>query len=125
MKPISDGKSAEARARLLFKNQGYSVQQIDWLAIREDKVICVEVKDKAEPFKKPPFDGHGLDKRQVWLRMQLLDHIGLRTYLLVFDNSGQVYGQYLDALELGESFDTKNGIRIYPLKSFNIIKGGI
>lgn len=123
IRPISDGTEAEEQARKLFKSKGYEVQKPDLLVRKGGEVICVEVKDKAEPFQPPPFLGHGLNKSQVYLRMKLLEYTSIRTYLMIFDRSGKKYGQFLEALELGEYFDTRNGVRIYPLTSFNVIGG--
>lgn len=122
MSPVSDGSAAEERTRKIFKAQGFQVQIPDLVVSKDGKAMCVEVKDKAEPFSPPPFWGHGLDKSQIWLRTQLLEQTGMRTYLIVYEKSGRIYGQYLDKLEAGSFFDTRKGVRIYPIEAFKILK---
>jgi len=63
-----------------------------------------------------------LDKRQLYLRTELLNDKGLRTILLVYEKgTDKVYWQYIDVLEKGEYFDTKKKIRIYPIDNFKRI----
>ena len=112
------GKEGEAQARLLLKKQGYSVQSPDWLACKDNKWTCFEIKKK-ERFKAPPFDGHGLDERQIFLRKKLFEATDIRTMLMIFEvPTGKIYQRFLDILENGERFRTKNGIIIYPLTNF-------
>jgi len=109
----------EHKARLILKQKGYILQRPDWVAKRNDKYIIIEVKER-ELFKPPPFSGTGLDINQLNLRMQLLKDLSLRTFLMVFErNSSNIYGQFLDILELGKHKDTKNKIRIYPIENYN------
>ena len=114
------GKEGEAQARLLLKKLGFEIQSPDWLAVKNNNWICIEVKKK-ERFNPPPFEGHGLDLRQIYLRNRLLKEKGIRTFLMIFEiNSNKIFGQYLDILERGKKFETKNKIVIYPLASFKI-----
>ena len=46
---------------------------------------------------------------------------GVRCKFIVFDNENKkILSQWLDILEAGEHFDTKHGIRIYPVENFDI-----
>jgi len=116
------GIEAEKKARLLLKKRGWQVQQLDWIGKEENQWVIFEIKNR-ELFSPPPFLGTGLDKSQLFLRNELLKDLGLRTMLVVFvKDTDDVYFQYLDVLEKGKYFDTKNKIRIYPITSYNHIK---
>jgi hypothetical protein len=109
---------AEQKARIILKNLGFEIQQLDWIGRKNKNWIIFEIKEK-ELFNPPPFLGTGLNKKQLYLRNQLFKDLGLRTILLVFEKGTQnIYWQYLDILEKGEYFDTKNNIRIYPISNF-------
>lgn len=113
-----EGIEAEKKAREIIKNMGWQVQQLDWIGKKDDKWTIFEIKQR-ELFEPPPFLGTGLDKRQLWLRNQLLKDLGLRTILIVFvKDSIDIYWQYIDELEKGKSYDTRNEIRIYPIENF-------
>jgi hypothetical protein len=113
-----EGIEAEKKARVILKNLGWEVQQLDWIGKKDGKWTIFEVKIR-ELFNPPPFLGTGLDKRQIYLRNELLKDKDLRTMLIVFiKNTADVYWQYLDELEKGKHFDTKNDIRIYPIENF-------
>jgi len=115
----------EQKARLLLKRMGFEVQQLDWVGRKEGKWAIFEVKER-ELFAPPPFLGTGLDKTQLYLRNQIKADRGLRTILIVFQKGTKnIYMQYLDKLEQGKHFDTKNGIRIYPIENFKLIKEAI
>jgi hypothetical protein len=117
-----EGIEAEKMARPILIEMGYSLQQLDWIGKKDGQWTVFEVKHR-ELFNPPPFLGTGLDKRQLGLRTELSNDLGLRTYLLVFiKNSQDVYGQFLDVLEQGEWFDTKNSIRIYKIDNFEHLK---
>ena len=118
MREYELGKKGEQQARQVLKSMGYEVQSPDWMALKDDEFTCFEVKKK-ERFTPPPFEGHGLDSRQIYLREKLLLKTGIRTYLLIFEvPTDLVFGQWLDILEMGKKFITKNRIVIYPLESF-------
>lgn len=113
-----EGIEAEKRARKLLISLGFQVQQLDWIGKKDNQWVIFEVKQR-ELFNPPPFLGTGLDKRQIYLRELLRKDLGLRTILLVYiKNTKKIYWQYIDLLEGGEHFDTKNEIRIYPIKNF-------
>ena len=117
-----EGIEAEKKARLLLKKRGWQIQQLDWIGKKKNKWVVFEIKNR-ELFKPPPFLGTGLDKRQIFLRNELLKDLGLRTMLVVFiKDSDDIYFQYLDILEKGKYFDTKNKIRIYPIMNYNHLK---
>ncbi|MDP3980468.1 MAG: hypothetical protein Q8Q33_03525 [Chlamydiota bacterium] len=122
MSITEDGISAEKRGRVLLKVRGWNIQQIDWIGEKNGKWVVFEIKHR-ELFNPPPFLGTGLDKSQIFLRGQLLSAFNLHTMLIVFrKNTDEVYCQYLDVLEKGTHFDTKNKIRIYPIENFTKIK---
>ena len=101
---------------------GYKVKKPDWLCEKDGEFVCFEIKEKSEPFGPPPFYGHGLDLRQLYLR-ERLRKFGIRTILLIFDNKDKkIYHQYLDVLESKDKHDTPHGIRVYPLESFNVLE---
>ena len=113
------GKEGERLARTVlidrFKVDG--IFQADWIVERNGHYYVVEVKHK-EMFKAPPFDGHGLNIRQVKSRMKFFHEAGIRCLFLVIDMDGKIYWQWLDVLEKRRKFDTKNGVRIYDINSF-------
>lgn len=118
MSIMLQGIEAEQKARLFLKKHGWGVQQLDWLGKKDNKWVIFEVKSR-ELFQPPPFLGTGIDKSQIFLRNQLLQDLQIRTMLIVFvKDTDDIYYQYLDALEKGKHFDTKNGIRIFPLTSY-------
>lgn len=91
--------------------------QADWIVRKQDKYYVIEVKCK-EKFKAPPFDGHGLNLRQVKARMKFYRDTGIRCLFLVFDVDGTIYWNWLDVLEQGKHIDTRNQIRVYDIKCF-------
>jgi hypothetical protein len=114
---------AEDRARIYLKGEGYQfLMQIDWLCFKDGQWTVFEIKERElyQPDSSFPFYGSGLDLRQLWLREQLRQSLGLRCYLLVYEkNTTNIYGQFLDELNRkGGYIDTKNFIRIYPIESF-------
>jgi len=113
------GREGELLARdvLINRFKVDGIFQADWLVEKNGKYYVVEVKHK-EMFKAPPFDGHGLDVRQVKSRMRFFRSVGVRCLFLVIDMTGLIFWQWLDVLENGPKFDTKNGVRIYALDSF-------
>ena len=114
------GKEGERLARMVlidrFKVDG--IFQADWIVEKNDTYYVVEVKHK-EMFKAPPFDGHGLDIRQVKSRMKFFRKFNIRCLFLVIDMTGKVFWQWLDVLEQGRKFDTRKGVRIYAIEGFN------
>jgi hypothetical protein len=113
------GRDGELKALNLFKRLGFEVQSPDWIAIKDNQCIVLEVKHK-ERFRPPPFEGHGLDLRQIYLRNVLYKKTGMRTYVIIFEiNTNNIFGNYLDSLERGDYFYTTNRIRVYPLHCFN------
>lgn len=122
-----EGIEAERKGRLFLKSKGmHNLQQIDWLFKSENgKYFAVEVKHR-ELFVPPPFLGTGLDISQLKLRTQLLADLNIDTYLIVFvKNNDTTYWNLLSVLEAGNHFDTRNGIRIYPIESFKSQNGQI
>lgn len=113
------GIKGEQKAREILKQNGFNIFQADWIAKTKNNYCLIEVKHK-EMFKKPPFDGHGLDLRQVFARMEFYKKTKIPTILLIINlPDDKVYWEYLHKLEEGEKFDTRNNVRIYPLINFN------
>lgn len=113
------GKEGEEKARHFLKKLGYELTQPDWIGKKEDNFVQFEIKMKSEPFKPPPFEGHGLDIYQLKRRLLLQKQHNLKCMLVIFEkDTSKVYTQWLDKLEKDNYFDTKKGIRIYPLENF-------
>lgn len=114
-----DGIQAERLGRLFLMDMGiHNLQQIDWLFKFNGKYYAAEIKSR-ELFNPPPFLGTGLDITQLNLRKQIFDDLCIDTYLIVFEkDTERTYWQRLSVLESGEYFDTRNGIRIYPITNF-------
>jgi hypothetical protein len=54
------------------------------------------------------------------MRLKFQKETGIRCLFLVFDlTDDNVYWQWLDVLNNGEYYDTKNGIRVYPINAYN------
>jgi len=116
------GKQGEQEARLLLKGIGFWLMQLDWVGEKDGKYFVFEIKKK-EKYNPPPFWGHGLDYRQVVARLRFQEKTGIRCIFLVKDvDDGIWYWNYLDVLENGKKFMTKNKIRIYPIDNFEQIK---
>lgn len=65
------GNRAEELLLSRLFRRGYTILRPDWVVIYDDRVIIFEVKAKTERFKPPPFEGHGLDNKQI-TKYQLL-----------------------------------------------------
>lgn len=118
------GKEGESLARVILQKQMKvdKIFQADWLISKGNKWFVVEVKHK-ELYKSPPFDGQGLDVRQVNMRLNFYKDTGIRCLFLVIDKDTKlVYWQWLDKLEETKHMTTKNGIRIYNIEHFTLLK---
>jgi hypothetical protein len=118
----------ESRALSLLRQAGYDkIQQLDWICHKDNQWTVIEVKERQlyTPDAEFPHYGTGLDISQLWLREQLRQSLGLRTYMLVYEKgTDNVYGEFLDVLEKqGDYFDTRKNIRIYPITHFTQITG--
>ena len=112
------GKEGEQKARLLLKQKGFWVGQSDWIGKKDGKWWRFEIKRKAR-FMPPPFEGQGLDIRQVTYAMEFEKDTGIPTILLIYEiGTDKWFMQTIKKLEIGEKFDTKNNIRIYKLSNF-------
>ena len=108
----------ERKALWMLKEFGYEVQRLDWIGKKNNEYTIFEIKER-ELFRPPPFLGTGLDQRQVYLRTQILNDLGMRTRIVVYEKgTNNIYHQYLDVLEAGKHYDTKNKIRIYPIENY-------
>ena len=124
MSILEQGIEGEKLARLILKDKFKvdNIFQADWIVLKNGKYYVIEVKHK-QLFKSPPFDGQGLDIRQVNARIKFYKDTGIRCLFLVMDkDTGKVYWQWLDVLEYTEHFTTRNNIRIYNITKFIDIK---
>lgn len=116
-----EGIEGEQKLGRYLKEKSIHYLQPDAIGKEGGAWVVYETKMKDEPFKPPPFYGHGLEVYQVKARLQLHKEKDMRCKFIVFQkNNSVVCSQWLDILEEGEHFDTKNGIRIYPLTNFDI-----
>lgn len=116
-----EGIQGEQKLQRYLHSQGATMFQPDGIALSKDTYSLYEVKMKKEPFQPPPFLGHGLEIYQVKARLSFYKKTGIRCRFVVFQSdNGVVCSAWLDELDSGEHFDTKNGIRIYPLDNFEI-----
>lgn len=118
------GKEGERLARIILKNYFCvdDIFQADWIISKNNEWYVIEVKHKAR-FTAPPFDGHGLNAYQADMRLRFYKEKGIRCLLLVIDSeTDEIFWGWLDVLEQGEKFTTKNGIRIYPITSYKTYK---
>ncbi len=125
------GKKGEEKAVKILKEMGFVLSRPDYRGYRKtnnlfygekievDEEVEFEIKAKTEPFKPPPFYGHGADIYQINKRMKRFNKNNIKQFLIIFEKSGKIYGQWLHILEKGKYFDTKKGKRIYPLESFH------
>lgn len=112
------GKEGEQQARLLLKKRGFWIGQSDWIGKKDNQWIRFEIKRK-ERFTPPPFEGHGLDRRQIEYAKEFQKDTGIHTTLLIYEvGSNKWFMRRLDELEKGEHFDTRNNVRIYKLSNF-------
>lgn len=116
------GEEGEAQARLLLKANGFTLTKPDWFGKKNDKWVAFEIKRK-ERYKPPPFEGHGLDKYQVEQRLDMFNKHNLRPYFMVWEVGTNIwFGEWLDTLMDKEKHLTRNGIYIFPLTNFKIIR---
>jgi len=112
------GKEGEKQARLLLKKRGFYIGQSDWIGRKDNQWFRFEVKRK-ERFIPPPFEGHGLDVRQVEYAMQFQADTKIPTILLIWElGTNKWFWRRIDFLEKGEKFTTRNNIKIYKLSNF-------
>ena len=124
IKRIIDGWNGEKIAREIYIKRGYTITQIDFIAMKESDIKCIEVKNQ-EPFDPPPFKGHGLPAWQIDSKMKLFIYKQIEPILFVIDKKDNcMYEQSIVELLKNKSFQTK-GIhprKIFPIDSFNLIK---
>jgi hypothetical protein len=122
MSITEQGIAGEKKAREWLLKHGYkNHQQLDWIvkSHKTDKYFIVEAKHR-ELFEPPPFLGTGLDIRQINLRRQLYQDLGIDTRLVVFTKDKIYHNFIFEVLEKTEYFDTRNNIRIYNIKNFMV-----
>jgi hypothetical protein len=106
---IELGKEGEEKARLFLNKLNFKLTQPDWIGQNEKgDFVQFEIKMKSEPFKPPPFQGHGLNIYQLKRRLLLQKQHNLRCMLVVFEkDTNKIYVQWLDKLENWNAY--KNG----------------
>lgn len=117
---INIGMMGEGKVREWVKSYGYPFMQVDIMFKKGTKWFLGEIKAQ-EKFKAPPFDGHGLPKWQIDMRLKLEKEKGIIAYLFVYDiNDKCIYYQQMRKLISGEKLQTKGQKPrlIFPLKSF-------
>jgi len=118
------GKDGEAKARLLLKQKGYEITQIDWLGVRDNKIYRFEIKAKSRRFNPPPFEGHGLDLHQVKRFLKFQELTKIRIVLVVWEkwHDQWIWG-FLDELENSDQkcIAPFGQIRIYNINLFKPI----
>jgi len=123
-----EGQIGEKMAIDFFKKYKRHCFQSDLIVKGKNGYILVEVKHQ-EKFEPPPFYGHGLPPYQVKARLDFCKEKDMRCLFLVFDKIDMcTYFQWLDELENGNKFYTRNNNRvIYDIKEFNklIPKSGV
>lgn len=115
---------AEHRIRQFLSELRYTyIQRPDWIAKAPNgEWHSFEVKDK-ERFEPPPFSGHGLNDKQLQSRMQLEKEKGIVAILVVRDKDlGWIKARLSKAIQ-GESHLTKNRVRIFPIDTFDFVRG--
>lgn len=115
-----EGNEAEAFAREFLKSINITnIQQFDWFIKLNNKYYILEVKSR-QLYQPPPFLGTGLDIKQLNLRRQVFNDLGIDTILFVVDkeNNKIYYQSIFNYLEKTKFFDTKNKIRIYNIEHF-------
>ncbi len=115
------GIEGEQKLKSYLFAKGIEFFQPDGIGLDKDNYVLYEVKCLTEPFKPPPFFGHGLWIYQIQARLGFQEKTGIRVRFVVFQSKDNtVCSAWLDELEKGKHFDTKNGIRIYPIENFEI-----
>ncbi len=116
-----EGIAGEQKLQRYLHSKGVTIFQPDGIGLSKDEYAIYEVKMKKEPFQPPPFLGHGLEIYQVKARLSFYKKTGIRCRFVVFQTKDSVVcSAWLDNLDRDLHFDTKNGIRIYPLDNFDI-----
>ena len=115
------GIEGEQKLFKYLRDKGIEFFQADGIGLNQGNYCIYEVKYKSEPFMPPPFKGHGLGIRQVIARLKFQERTGMRCNFIVFDKTNDcIFSGWLDELDKGKHFDTKNGVRIYPLENFTL-----
>lgn len=119
---IKQGFYGEELVRNYLINQKCKFSQIDIIALINDVYYSIEIKHQ-EPFRAPPFDGHGLPVYQKNFRIKLYEKTGIVPLFFVLDMSDKnLYYNSLLNLEKGNKFIT--GVKkrvIYPIENFKTI----
>jgi Holliday junction resolvase len=119
-----DGILGEQLLFEFLRQRGFKYFQPDAIGQKDDVYYLFEVKHQKH-YKSPPFNGHGLEQRQVRARLEFQEKTGIRVVLVVFEKpfeeTGIVYYQFIDELEKGQYYDTQGfkRRRIYSLDNFH------
>lgn len=125
-KNIQRGLDGEGIVRDFFKKHNIPFMQVDvmFFSNKKDRWFLGEIKTQ-EMFERPPFDGHGLPRWQINMRMEFYKRTKIEPWLFVVDyKNGFIFYNSLIELEKTKFFDTngKSPRRIYNLIYFRKIK---
>lgn len=117
------GFIGERKIRDLLTSRRIKYFQADIIFEEKGLWYLGEIKCQ-EPFKAPPFDGHGLPPWQVEARIRFCEQKQIIPVLFVVDTlSNLIYYQDLRKLHNGTKFISHTGKRvIYPLESFKYLE---
>lgn len=116
-----EGIEGEQKLGQYLKDKGIHYFQPDAIAMENGNYVVYEVKNKKGIFRPPPFYGHGLELYQIKARLLFYEVTDIRCKFIVFDKENNcILSQWLDILNKGKHFDTKNGIRIFPVENFEL-----
>lgn len=124
---ITQGIEGEHLIRKFLHSENHQTTQIDLLSYVDGKVYLIEAKHQ-ERFNGPPFDGHGLNPKQVQNKLWWSKKINAIPLLMVLESNVDIFGKrslfyqnlnLLDNLPDSKKFITKTGKRIiYDISEF-------
>lgn len=124
---ITQGIEGEHLIRKFLHSENHQTTQIDLLSCVDGKVYLIEIKHQ-ERFNGPPFDGHGLNPKQVQNKLWWAKKINAIPLLIVLESNVDIFGKrnlfyqnlnLLNNLPDSKKFITKTGNRIiYDISEF-------
>jgi hypothetical protein len=126
------GLNGEGNVRDWFKQKKIPFMQVD-IMFKYNKKWCLGEVKTQEKYKKfdpkfpniiSPYDGHGLPKWQIDMRMEFFKDTGIEPFLIVNDIEEKcLYLNSIDVLLNGEHFNTKGKKprTIFKLENFKRI----
>ena len=126
---ITQGIEGEHLIKKFLHSENHQTTQIDLLSCVDEKVYLIEIKHQ-ERFNGPPFDGHGLNPKQVQNKLWWAKKINAIPLLIVLEPNVDIFGKrnlfyqnlnLLDNLPNSKKFITKTGKRIiYDISAFEL-----